>query len=137
MFLFIYSSIYSGEDSIHEGTTAENAHALNWRDGHLNYGTREVGLSETRISRDYAELGMAGAPSLTGFSGLVEWDFTPDNVPIPRRPIASGTLCDSKLPFGNMFVLNHDCSQINYEHFVKEQQDDKDESFLYPIVRER
>ncbi|CAI2731420.1 unnamed protein product [Schistosoma spindalis] len=82
----------SGEDSIHEGTTAENAHALNWRDGHLNYGTREVGLSETRISRDYAELGMAGAPSLTGFSGLVEWDFTPDNVPIPRRPIASGFL---------------------------------------------
>lgn len=51
---------------------------------------QEVGLSETRISRDYAELGMAGAPSLTGFSGLVEWDFTPDNVPIPRRPIASG-----------------------------------------------
>lgn len=40
MFLFIYSLIYSGEDSIHEGTTAENAHALNWRDGHLNYGTR-------------------------------------------------------------------------------------------------
>lgn len=36
-----------------------------------------------------------------------------------------------------MFVLNHDCSQINYEHFVKEQQDNKDESFLYPIVRER
>uniref|UniRef100_A0A5K4ERA4 Putative ankyrin 2,3/unc44 n=2 Tax=Schistosoma mansoni TaxID=6183 RepID=A0A5K4ERA4_SCHMA len=82
----------SGEDSIHEGTTAENAHALNWRNGHLNYGTREVGLSENRISRDYAELAMAGAPSLTGFSGLVEWDFTPDNVPIPRKPIASGFL---------------------------------------------
>ncbi|XP_018652716.1 putative ankyrin 2,3/unc44 [Schistosoma mansoni] len=51
-----------------------------------------IGLSENRISRDYAELAMAGAPSLTGFSGLVEWDFTPDNVPIPRKPIASGFL---------------------------------------------
>lgn len=37
-----------------------------------------------------------------------------------------------------MFVLNHDCSQINYEHFNKEKQhENKDESFLYPIVRER
>ncbi|CAH8532996.1 unnamed protein product [Schistosoma turkestanicum] len=82
----------SGEDSIHEGTTTENAHALDWRDGHLNYGTREAGISETHLSRDYAELGMAGASSLAGFSGLAEWEFTPDNVPIPRRPIASGFL---------------------------------------------
>ncbi|TNN08392.1 Ankyrin-2 isoform 1 [Schistosoma japonicum] len=82
----------SGEDSIHEGTNTENAHAVNWRDGHMNNGTREVGLCETRISRDFAELGMAGASSLTGFSGLVEWDFTPDNVPISRRPVASGFL---------------------------------------------
>nr|CAH8861327.1 unnamed protein product [Trichobilharzia regenti] len=82
----------SGEDSIHEGTAAENAHGITWRDTQFGYGSREIGLSEIRISRDYAELGMAAASSLAGFSGLVEWDFTPDNVPIPRRPIASGFL---------------------------------------------
>ncbi|CAH8573388.1 unnamed protein product [Heterobilharzia americana] len=103
----------SGEDSIHEGTAAENAHGVTWRDPQFGYGTREIGLSETRISRDYAELGMAGASSLAGFSGLIEWDFTPDNVPIPRRPIASGSLKKrahlsvSGNVFNNIFIFNN------------------------------
>ncbi|CAH8640818.1 unnamed protein product [Dicrocoelium dendriticum] len=75
-------STMSGEDSIHENPLIENGQ-LTWRDAN---DVRDASWSILRLNREYLESAGALQQSPT------DWDFTPDNVPIARKPVTSGFL---------------------------------------------
>ncbi|KAA3680037.1 ankyrin [Paragonimus westermani] len=78
-------STMSGEDSIHENPNAD----LVWRDSGIGNGVKEPVWSATQINRDFAKHGKEVTAAL---SSTTDWDFTPDNVPIARKPITTGFL---------------------------------------------